>query len=85
MTDPTWQIVDNISWIKGKHSMRFGFEYNRQTFNQLGNQFSRGQFSSEPLATALDSGTQETLLFLGGDALADFLLGDLYSQQLQWP
>jgi len=78
VTDPTWQIVDNISWIKGKHSMRFGFEYNRQTFNQLGNQFSRGQFSAEPLATALDSGTPGSVTLSGGDALADFLLGDLY-------
>jgi len=53
VTDPTWQIVDNLSWVRGKHSLRFGFEYNRQTFNQLGNQFSRGQFSSQPLSTAL--------------------------------
>ena len=44
VTDPTWQIVDNVSWVRGKHSLRLGFEYNRQTFNQLGNQFSRGQF-----------------------------------------
>jgi hypothetical protein len=78
VTDPTWQIVDNLSWVMGKHSWRFGFEYNRQTFNQLGNQFSRGQFSSEPLATALQSGTSGHATLSGGDALADFLLGDLY-------
>jgi hypothetical protein len=78
VTDPTWQIVDNVSWVKGKHDLRFGFEYNRQTFNQLGNQFSRGQFSSEPLATALDSGAPGSITLSGGDALADFLLGDLY-------
>ena len=78
VTDPTWQIVDNISWVKGKHSFGFGFEYNRQTFNQLGNQFSRGQFSAEPLATALESGTPGSITLSGGDALADFLLGDLY-------
>jgi hypothetical protein len=78
ITDPTWQIVDNIGWVKDKHSFRFGFEYNRQTFNQLGNQFSRGQFSSEPTATALQSGTQGNATLSGGDALADFLLGNLY-------
>src|SRR5215472_18707527 len=32
VTDPTCQIVDNVSWQKGKHSLRLGFEYNRQTF-----------------------------------------------------
>ncbi len=80
VNDPTMQIVDNISWIKGKHSMRFGFEYTRQTFNQLGNQFSRGQFSSEPISTALQTKnpTTGTVTLSGGDALADFLLGDLY-------
>ncbi|MDR3754325.1 MAG: TonB-dependent receptor [Terracidiphilus sp.] len=78
LNDPTWQIVDNFSWMKGKHSWRFGFEYNRQTFNQLGNQFSRGQFSSGPYATALQSGTIGNATLSGGDSLADFLLGDLY-------
>ena len=79
VTDPTWQIVDNVSWIKGKHSLRFGFEYNRQTFNQLGNQFSRGQFSSQPIATALQTKDPVTgaVTLSGGDALADFLLGNL--------
>ena len=78
VNDPTWQIVDNVSWIRGKHSLRLGFEYNRQTFNQLGNQFSRGQFSSQPLATALESGTPGNVTLSQGDALADFLLGNLY-------
>jgi hypothetical protein len=81
VTDPTWQIVDNVSWVIGKHSLRLGFEYNRQTFNQLGNQFSRGQFSSQPLATALQTKNPTTgaVTLSGGDALADFLLGDLQS------
>ncbi len=77
VTDPTWQIVDNISWVRGKHDLRFGFEYNRQTFNQLGNQFSRGQFFAQPISTALESGTPGHVTLSGGDSLADFLLGDL--------
>lgn len=77
VTDPAWQIVDNLSWVRGKHSLRLGYEFNKQTFNQLGNQFSRGQFSSQPIATAFNSGTGSSPLS-GGDALADFLLGNLY-------
>ena len=73
INDPIWQIVDNVTWVKGKHSLRLGFEYNRQTFNQLGNQFSRGQFSSGPLTTSIISNGKQT----GGDSLADFLLGNL--------
>jgi hypothetical protein len=84
VTDPTWEIVDNISWIRSKHSLRAGFEYNRQTFNQLGNQFSRGQFFSQPLSTALDTKNPTTgaVTLSGGDALADFLLGDLYQETI---
>lgn len=77
VTDPAWQLVDNVAWETGKHSLRIGFEYSRQTFNQLGNQFSRGQFSSQPLTTAFNSGSGSSPLS-GGDALADFLLGNLY-------
>ena len=58
ITDPTWQIVDNFGWVKGKHSLRVGFEYSRQTFNQLGNQFSRGQFFAQPISTALETKDQ---------------------------
>ncbi|HEY5056779.1 MAG TPA: carboxypeptidase-like regulatory domain-containing protein [Acidobacteriaceae bacterium] len=73
ITDPIWQIVDNVTWVKGKHSLHLGFEYNRQTFNQLGNQFSRGQFSSGPYTTANETSGKP----VGGDSLADFLLGNL--------
>ncbi|MBV8827816.1 MAG: hypothetical protein JO108_01160, partial [Acidobacteriaceae bacterium] len=71
INDNTLQIVDNLSWIHGKHTFRFGFEYNRQNFNQIGNQFSRGQFAFQPNATQSSSKT-------GGDAFAEFLLGDIY-------
>ena len=67
----TLQLVDNVSWIKGKHTFRFGFEYNRQHYNQVGNQFSRGNFVFQPNATQSSSKT-------GGDAFAEFLLGDLF-------
>jgi hypothetical protein len=71
INDNTLQLVDNVSWTHGKHSLRFGFEYNRQNFNQMGNQFSRGQFAFQPNATQSSTKT-------GGDAFAEFLLGDLY-------
>jgi len=65
------QAVDNVSWIKGKHTFRFGFEFTRQNFDQVGNQFSRGNFVFQPNATQSPTHT-------GGDAFAEFLLGDLY-------
>jgi carboxypeptidase family protein len=67
----TLQAVDNLSWVHGKHTFKVGFEYNRQNFNQVGNQFSRGNFVFQPNATQSSTHT-------GGDAFAEFLLGDLY-------
>ena len=67
----TLQFIDNLSWNKGKHSFKFGFEYDRQNFNQFGNQYSRGQYSFNPNATQSTAHT-------GGDAFAEFLLGDIY-------
>ena len=67
----TTQFIDNLSWNKGKHSFKFGFEYDRQNFNQFGNQYTRGQYQFNPNATRSATNT-------GGDAFADFLLGDVY-------
>ncbi len=71
----TLQLVDKLSWIHGKHTFRFGFEYNRQNYNQVGNQFPRGQFSFQPNVTQSPSHT-------GGYAFAEFLLGDLYQSTI---
>jgi hypothetical protein len=67
----TAQFIDNLSWNKGKHSFKFGFEYDRQNFNQFGNQYSRGQYSFQPNATRSATNT-------GGDSFAEYLLGDIY-------
>jgi hypothetical protein len=75
INDNILQFVDNLSWTRGKHTFRFGFEYNRQNFNQVGNQFSRGQFTFQPNATqSAANGSNKT----GGDAFSEFLLGDIY-------
>jgi len=47
----TFQWVDNFSWTKGKHSIRFGAEIRRDRFNQIGNQFPRGQVVFDGQAT----------------------------------
>ena len=68
----TLQFVDKVSWVHGKHTFAFGFEYNRQNFNQVGNQFSRGVFTFQANATRNPAdGT-------GGYSFADFLLGNTF-------
>jgi hypothetical protein len=68
----TLQFLDKVSWVHGKHTFAFGFEYDRQNFNQLGNQFSRGVFTFQPFTTRNPVGGS------GGYAFAEFLLGNLF-------
>src|SRR3989441_155254 len=65
----TYQALDNFSVTKGNHSFRFGGEVRWDQYNQLGNQFTRGQFRFEPNATSL-RGAANT-----GYGFADYLLG----------
>jgi hypothetical protein len=87
LTDPTWQIIDNLSWMKGKHSLRFGFEYNRQTFNQLGQSVLARAIQLRPICyrAGIEGSQHGKRTLSGGDSLADFLLGDLYQATLRWP
>jgi hypothetical protein len=66
------QFVDNLSWVKGKHTLKVGFEYNRQNFDQEGNQYLRGGFAFSPNAT------QNPATKSGGDAFAEYLLGYIF-------
>jgi hypothetical protein len=64
-----YQVVDNFSWIRGKHSFRFGGDYRYNQFLQIGNEFARGRFTFSGSFT----GNANTLA--GGYNGADFLLG----------
>ena len=54
------QFIDNFSWIRGKHSFRFGGEIRRDEYNQVGNQFARGAFLFDPDATSISGATAAT-------------------------
>ena len=70
------QFVNNTSWIKGKHTFRFGGEIRRDGYNQVGNQFARGQWTFDLPAT------QNPLTKTQGDVFASFLLGQLYQAEV---
>jgi hypothetical protein len=69
--DKVYQFVDNFSWIRGKHSFRFGGEYRYNQFLQIGNEFARARFTANGSFT----GNGNTLS--GGYNGADFMLGAL--------
>jgi hypothetical protein len=68
-TNKSFQAIDNLSWIRGNHSFRFGGELRWDQYNQVGNQFARGAFLFEANATS-NRGAAGT-----GNGFADFLLG----------
>ena len=62
-----FEFSDNLSWIRGRHSFKVGGSIRYDMYNQVGNQFARGNFQFQNIAT--------------GYAFADFLLG--YAQQTE--
>jgi Carboxypeptidase regulatory-like domain/TonB dependent receptor len=72
--DNVFVTAVNLGWIKGSHSMRFGFEYQHFAINHFQPQTSfgpRGGFNFTGGVTALNGGPSPTL----NNAWADFLLG----------
>ena len=65
-----FQVTDNMSIIRGKHSLRFGLEIRRDRFNHTGNQFPRGNFSFAGNTTQDPQNSRNT-----GDGFADYMLG----------
>jgi hypothetical protein len=69
LNDAIGQVIDNFSWVRGKHSLRFGGEVRRDRYNQLGNEFPRGAFNWGGSSTANPNTNT------GGYGFAGFLLG----------
>ena len=57
----TYQVSDDVTWIKGAHQFSFGFDFRKEEFNSTNNQQSNGQITFNGTTT--------------GDALADLMIG----------
>jgi hypothetical protein len=66
----TISLSETLSWIHGKHNLRFGGDYRRVHRDFLGGSNSTGTFTFSGKFTEDAAGTPNT-----GSALADFLLG----------
>ncbi|MBL8230532.1 MAG: TonB-dependent receptor [Bryobacterales bacterium] len=68
-TNPYWQLIDTLSWFRGNHSIKAGFEYRRnKTTDEFDTQPS-GTFNFNLQGTGLQNNT------LSGDGLASMLVG----------
>src|SRR4030095_6625381 len=65
------QILESLSWIKGKHAWKFGAEFRAGANDEIRDRGSAGNFTISPLITGLPgvSGT--------GNAFASLLLGEV--------
>ncbi len=71
INDAIFQATDNFSWMKGRHSFRFGGEVRRDRYNQKGNEFARGSFEFN------GQYTKNPVTGSGGNSTADLLMGNM--------
>lgn len=71
------QVLESVSWFRGGHSIKLGFEYRRAGNSEVRDRGSSGIFQFVPQYTSLPgvSGT--------GDGFASFLLGAANSASIQ--
>lgn len=69
-----WQLLDTLSWLKGDHSFKFGFEHRHTSNNFLDAQSVQGQIT----ASGIYSGNT-------GIGVPDFLLGDVSTASFTTP
>ena len=60
-----WQLLDNVSWLQDRHSIKFGVDMQRVTMFAYATNAARPNFVFNGTFT--------------GSGIADFLLGDVYS------
>jgi hypothetical protein len=71
--DNSYQVNDAVSWQKGRHSLKFGIETQRQEFNTRRFAYASGDFMFNELLTG--NGQSNT-----GFAYASFYLGTFYTK-----
>jgi hypothetical protein len=66
----TWNVNEQIAWIRGSHNLKFGFTYLRQDYQRLDCNGCAGEANFNRLTTGLPGASGQT-----GSSYAAFLLG----------
>jgi hypothetical protein len=72
---PHWAVKDDLSYIHGKHTLKFGYDFQSQRANGWGQERISGETSFSFLGTSVPGATS----FTSGSSFASFLLGDAHS------
>jgi hypothetical protein len=73
---PGYGIKNDLSWIRGSHTLKFGFQNQDQNANGFGQQDIAGRADFNFLSTGVPGTT--AFPASGGSSFASFLLGDAY-------
>ena len=69
---PSWSLKEDLSYIRGAHTMKFGYAFESQRANGFGQQNISGQATFSFAETAVPGATTAT----SGSSFASFLLGN---------
>jgi len=72
------QLLESISWYRGRHALKFGGEYRLGANDEIRDRGSAGAFTISPLITDLPGSSSTT-----GNSLASFLLGEVNAASIQ--
>jgi len=79
-TTNRWQFLDDLSWIKGKHTLKIGAEYRHHQIPQDGwNRAVTGTWNFDPAETAGIDSAGSLKSGVSGDSYASMLLGQVDS------
>ena len=68
--DNLWDASDSVSWVRGTHTIKTGFDWIHFQLNYQRNETARGSYTYTGAFSSIDGSPSAT-----GDAMADFLLG----------
>lgn len=73
---PGWSIKNDFSYIRGSHTMKFGFQHDNQNADGFGQQDIAGRADFNFLGTSVPAST--SFPNSGGSSFASFLLGEAH-------
>jgi hypothetical protein len=78
--DNTFQIADAVSWVHGKHTLKFGGEIRDMQFNVRRLTYASGSYTFDPAQTSSTGNSAG----VGGYAIGSALFGDVYLGYLNY-
>ena len=76
-------VADSISWTKGRHSLRFGFDWRSYQYSVLSQSQTSPHYIFQNYQTAFAPTAQQQNTNLTGDPVASFLLGQPNEESLK--